>query len=109
MGLLIAQDVQITGLDFRRFEDNGESMNVIIGTITNTITFADLNNDLGTDSIGGISWNVSAGTTVSFTVAGLNDEIAIDSIMVVPEPAVVSLLGAGGLLTLLVRRFYGRH
>ena len=95
--------VTITGLDFRNFDD-GEAINVIIGTTTNTIVWADLGNKTS-DSITGLSWNVASGMTVSFEVVGATDIIAVDAVTVIPEPATISMLGLGALGTLIVRRF----
>lgn len=97
------QDVIITALDFRNFE-NGETMNVTIKDATNPVEYNALSNQT-TDSIDGLSWSVSAGDTVDFAVAGDANAIALDSITVaVPEPAVISMLGLGGLLMLVGRR-----
>ncbi len=97
------QVVQITALDFRNFE-SGEAINVIIGSTTNLIEFADLDNGT-TDTYGGFSWEVSPkDTTVRFEVVGSTDVIAIDSITVVPEPATVAMFGVGGLIAFIIRR-----
>ncbi|MCU0857198.1 MAG: PEP-CTERM sorting domain-containing protein [Pontiellaceae bacterium] len=96
------QAVQITALDFRNFDD-GESIRVIIGSVTNTVLWANLGNKT-TDSIIIPSWDVPLGDTVRFEVGGETDAIAIDSFTVVPEPATVSMLGIGGLLALIIRR-----
>lgn len=96
------QAVTITGLDFRNFED-GENINVIIGTTTNTVAWADLTNQ-SSDFVTNLSWAVSSGTTISFEVVGLADIIAVDAITVVPEPATVGMLGLGGLLAIMIRR-----
>lgn len=97
------QDVIITALDFRNFDD-GETMNVTIEDATNPVEYNALSNQT-TDSIDGLSWSVTAGDTVDFAVAGDANAIALDSITVaVPEPAVISMLGLGGLLMLVGRR-----
>jgi hypothetical protein len=95
--------VIITALDFRNFDD-GETMNVTIEDATNPVEYNALSNQT-TDSIDGLSWSVTAGDTVDFAVAGDANAIALDSITVaVPEPAVISMLGLGGLLMLVGRR-----
>lgn len=96
------QTVQITAVDFRNFE-SGEAINVIIGSVTNTIIWAELDNQ-STDSIGGLSWNVALGDTVRFETVGATDAIAVDSFAVVPEPATTAMLGFGGLLVWTIRR-----
>ena len=96
------QDIQITTLDFRNFE-NGESINVIIGTTTNTITWALLDNQTS-DYIENLSWDVSEGTTVSFEMVGATDAIAFDSVTVVPEPATIAMFGIGGFIAWIIRR-----
>lgn len=96
------QDITITTLDFRNFED-GEAIYVAIGAVTNLITWNSLSNR-SSDYLENIAWEVPQGTKITFEVAGTTDAIAIDSITVVPEPVAASLIGIGGLMLLVLRR-----
>jgi hypothetical protein len=98
------KDIQITQIDFSDF-DSGETFNFIIGSVTNSIAWADLDNQ-SSDYIENLTWNVFAGDIIRLEVAGVGDSLSMDSIdiTVVPEPATMALIGIGGLLALIERR-----
>jgi hypothetical protein len=100
------QNIQITGLDFRNFSD-GESIQILIGSTTNTIGYNDLDHKTSA-YIENLTWDVQAFETVRFAVVGETDAIAIDSVTVIPEPATLSMVGLTGLLLLVVRRMVYR-
>lgn len=99
-----SQDIQITKIDFSDF-DTGETFNFVIGSITNSIAWADLDNQ-SSDYMENLSWDVLAGQIIRLEVAGLGDSLSMDAIdiTVVPEPATIALIGLGGLLALVSRR-----
>jgi hypothetical protein len=102
-------DIQITKIDFSNFDD-GETFNFIVGSVTNSIPWADLSNKTS-DYLNGISWNISAGQIIRLEVAGAGDSLSMDSldITVVPEPAPISMILSNGLVALLCRRLARRY
>ncbi|MFA5689628.1 MAG: hypothetical protein WC959_10860 [Kiritimatiellales bacterium] len=98
------QDVEITLVDLRRFE-NGETFNVIFDSTDHLIGYDDLTNK--TTAIYATSWFISAGKTVEFTVLP-GSGVSLDgfTVTVVPEPAAALILASSLLALGFYRRFF---
>ncbi|QHI68612.1 PEP-CTERM sorting domain-containing protein [Tichowtungia aerotolerans] len=97
------KDIRITKLDFSVLDD-AETFNFIIGLETNSVSYGDLSNQ-NSAYLEGISWEVAAGEVIRLEVSE-GSSISLDSLdlIVVPEPVVISLVGTGGLLLMVMRR-----
>jgi len=98
------KDIRVNLLDFNLFEEGDSFAIVVGGTNALSIAYNDLSNKLS--DWYATSLVIAAGTEIEFTTSsptpvGL-DGIDLD---VIPEPAVLGLIGLAGVSGLVVRRF----